>query len=725
MLIIATAAIVPCAASQTALIGGTTRDSLTLDPLPGVHILLVGTAQGVSSSADGSFVIRRILPGEYVVRASCIGYAAREFSIRLRAGESLIVELLLLPEHIEEEEVVVTATRTVRHIADVPLRVEAIPEEEVEEKLLMTPSNVAMLLNESTGMRVQTTSAASNTANLRIQGLNGRYTQILTDGIPNFGGLSAGFGLTQILPLNLRQVEVIKGASSSLYGPDAISGVVNFLTKIPGGHPELNAIANATTQKGADLAAFYATGSEQLGLTVLASRNIQSQFDVDHDNFGDVAGYERSTLVPKVFLALSDAVSLRATAGVLSEERHGGAMNAPESAISTGSPYLEDIDTRRFDFASQLDWTVSGEDGAIVKLAGMNLQRDAWYGGSPFNARQAIFYADAQYSFTMNSHNVLVGSAFNYDHFEDRTPQVGPARSYRYAVPAVFAQDEIIFSGNWSALASGRLDFHNVFGTFFTPRASLMFRPTPALTMRIGGGSGFKSPTIFIEEAEQVGFRNVRPLENVQAEVAGSGSFDINWKGVVGPMGASFNVAFYISSLSHALLADRDSLEIDVVYLRNATGATLTRGGECSAKFTYDDFKLSVGYTYILAKQSNDGVTYELELNPRHSLGAVLMWENSRDALKIGLENYWTGSQRLERNPYREYSPAYWVTGLIAEKGFGHFRVFLNLENIFDTRQTRYEPIYVGDLQQGTVRTLPIYAPLEGRVINGGIRFII
>jgi iron complex outermembrane receptor protein len=101
------------------------------------------------------------------------------------------------------------------------------------------------------------------------------------------------------------------------------------------------------------------------------------------------------------------------------------------------------------------------------------------------------------------------------------------------------------------------------------------------------------------------------------------------------------------------------------------------------------------------------------------------MWENSRDALKIGLENYWTGSQRLERNPYREYSPAYWVTGLIAEKGFGHFRVFLNLENIFDTRQTRYEPIYVGDLQQGTVRTLPIYAPLEGRVINGGIRFII
>lgn len=724
MFIIVVAPMVPYASSQTAILAGIALDSVTLEPLVGANISLVETTQGAATSVEGKFTIRKVLPGSYIVRATCVGYAPYELPIRLSVKESLFVELLLLPEHIEEEEVVVTATRTVRNIADVPVRVEAIPQEEVEEKLLMTPSNVAMLLNESTGMRVQTTSAASNTANLRIQGLNGRYTQILTDGIPNFGGLSAGFGLTQIPPLNLRQVEVIKGATSSLYGPDAISGVVNFITKNPGGHPELSAIVNTTTQKGADLAAFYGTGSEDLGLTVLASRNTQSLYDVDHDGFGDVAEYKRYTLVPKFLFSLSEAFSVRATLGILAEERLGGAADAPSSAIGTGSPYLEQIKTRRVDFATQLDWMISQSDAVIVKLAGMKLQRDAFYGNSPFNATQEIFFADAQYSFTMGSHNLLFGTAFNYDDYNDRTPVVGPERSYRYIVPAVFAQDEIVISQYWTGLMSGRLDFHNVLGTFFTPRASLMYRPTSTLTMRIGGGTGFKSPTIFIEEAEEVGFRNVRPLQNVQAEEAGSGSFDVNWRGIIGQFGASFNLAFYVSNLSNALLADQDSLANNVVYIRNATGATLTRGIECSAKFTYDDFKFSLGYTYILARQSDQGITYELELNPRHSFGAVLVWENNKNAMKIGIENYWTGSQRLERNPYRDHSPAYWITGLIAEKGFGQFRVFVNLENIFDTRQTRYEPIFVGDLQQGTIRTLPIYAPLEGRVINGGIRFI-
>lgn len=368
---------------------------------------------------------------------------------------------------------------------------------------------------------------------------------------------------------------------------------------------------------------------------------------------------------------------------------------------------------------------ISRSDAVIVKLAGMKLQRDAFYGSSPFNATQEIFYGDAQYSFSVDAHSVLLGTAFNFEEFTDRTSVVSSARSYRYAVPAFFAQDEIILSGYWTVLVSGRVDFHNNLGNFFTPRASLMYRPSSMLTMRIGAGTGFKSPTIFVEEAEEAGFRNVRPLQNIQAEKATSGSFDLNWRGIFDQVGASFNLAFYVSRLSNALLADQDSLENNAVYLRSASGATLTRGGEFSAKFTYDDFKLTLGYTYLYASQSDNGTTYELELNPRHSFGAVLVWESQETATKVGIENYWTGSQRLERNPFRDRSPEYWITGMIAEKGFGHFHVFVNLENIFDTRQTRYEPIVVVNLQTGTLRTLPVYAPLEGRVINGGIRFIL
>ncbi len=725
MLIFGILSIVSNTHAQTAILSGTIRDSVTLEPLVAANIILVESSLGTVSSSEGAFRIEDINPGLYTISTSLVGYATREHAISIIAGDSLFLELQLPSEHVEEEEVVVTGTRTAHSIADVPVRVEAIQQEEVEEKLLMAPSSVTMLLNESTGMRMQTTSATSNTANLRIQGLSGRYAQILTDGIPSFGGLSAGFGLTQLPPLNLRQVEVIKGATSALYGPDAISGVINFITKKPKPEPELSTILNTTTQGGLDIAAYYSKEFDDIGMTILGSRNTQRLFDVDSDGFGDVAGFERYSVYPKIFFSPSENVSMQASLGILHEDRHGGATNAPASAGTTGIPYVEEIKSRRVDLSAKLHWMISEHEAVAVTLAEMTLRRDALYGNAPFQATQNIFYADALYSFGMDSHFILLGGALNVERFIDRTPAVPSDRSYRYTVPAFFAQDEITFSEYWTMLLSGRVDVHNTFGTFVTPRASLMYRPIAGLTMRIGGGTGFKSPTIFVEQAEESGFHNVRPLQNALAEEATSASFDLNWRGILGEVGANFNLALYASKLSHAILADKDSLDDGILFLRSASGSTQTRGGEFSARLSYSDFNLSLGYTYLYATQHDNSETYELDLNPRHSFGAVIVWENHQAGAKIGIENYWIGSQRLDRTPFRDRSPEHWITGMTAEKSLGHFRVFVNLENIFDTRQTRYEPIIVGNPSAGTFRALPIYAPLEGRVINGGIRFVL
>jgi iron complex outermembrane receptor protein len=714
-----------CSRAQTALLTGAVRDSATLDALGSANVSVVNSRLGASTSSDGTFQIRGVAPGTHVMRVALIGYAPQELEFVIAAGESLHVEVLLAPEHVEEEEVVVTATRTARHIADVPVRVEAIPQEEVEEKILMSPSSVAMLLNESTGMRVQTTSATSNTANVRIQGLSGRYTQILIDGIPSFGGLAAGFGLTQIPPLNLRQVEVIKGASSVLYGADAIAGVVNFLTKDPAETPELSGVVNGTTQRGADLALFASGRIDGVGVTVLGSRNTQPLTDVDADGFGDVAEYERTSVTPKIVVSAGDDVTIRSTVGYLSEERIGGATNAPPSAIGTGAPYVEDLKTRRLDLSSELNWSPAPNEAVAVKFAYMHLRRDATYGSVPFNADQDILYADAQYAFTRGEHALLAGVAFTSDDFEDRTPVVGPSRTHRYTVPGLFLQDEITLSDQWTMLAGGRIDKHDTFGTFVTPRLSVMVRPSPSLTMRLGGGGGFKAPTIFTEEAEETGFREVRPLVHAQAERAASASFDLNWRTLAGEVGVGVNVAFYATKVFHALVADEDSLEAGVVSLRGASGPTFARGGECSVKLTYDEWKLSLGYTYLYATQEDRGLRTESALNPRHSFGAILFWESPQRGMKVGLENYWTGTQQLERNPFRDHSPAYWITGIVAEKALDPVRLFVNFENIFDTRQTRFEPLIVGDVQAGTFRTLPAYAPLEGRVVNAGVRFVL
>ncbi len=710
-------------AAQPSRIAGVVLDADSRVPLAGANVVIEEAGIGTSADKEGEFLLSYPSGGTFTLRATYVGYAAVEQTMTIAPGDSVYVILMLEPEHMESGLVVVTGTRTLRSIADVPVRVEAIPEEEVEEKLLMTPSSVAMLLNESLGMRVQTTSAAASTANLRIQGLSGRYTQILNDGVPSLGGLSAGLSLTQLVPLDLRQVEILKGATSSLYGADAIAGVVNFIPKVPGEIVETSLLLNTTTRKGFDAATYTSHRLDKTGVSVLASYNRQSRFDADKDGFADVAQFTRYTVTPRVRHEFSEGLAARMTLGIMDEKRKGGAMNETILPGSPLPPYTEIINTTRFEISTHLDWIPEEHRAFSLKFAMLAVDRDATFGTSPFNARQHVYFGDAQYSLDLAKHNLMIGAAFRMDDFNERTPGITP-RSYRFSAPSLFVQDEFAIADDLSLLFGGRIDFHDTFGTFFVPRLSMMYRPHHSLTLRVGGGTGYKAPTIFVEEAEEAGFRNVRPLTHTRPEKARSASFDVNWRGILGNITLDCNAAAFLTRLDDALLADEDSLNAGVVFLRNANGATQSAGGELSARLTYGHLKLSLGYTYLYATQGDNGHRSEIELNPRHSFGIVAIWEDHEGQLKMGLENYWTGEQRLTRNPFRSTSPAYWITGFIAEKGFGNFRLFINLENIFDTRQTRYEPVVLGDVASGTIRTLSVYAPLEGRCINGGIRYV-
>jgi outer membrane receptor for ferrienterochelin and colicins len=697
--------------------------------LPGANVVLDEGSLGASTGEDGRFLLQKVPAGPHILTVSIIGYADAETLITVAADTTLELELLLVEEHAEMEEVVVTGTRTVRSIADVPVRVEVIPEEEVEEKLLMSPASIAMLLNESTGMRVQTTSGASNTANLRIQGLSGRYTQLLTDGIPNFGGLSSGFSITQVPPLNLRQVEVIKGATSTLYGPDAISGVVNFLTKTPPDEGAgLSALANATTAGGYDAAFFRGERtSAGFGYTLLASGNWQDFYDADGDAFADIADYSRFSVSPQFFFTPGDGADARAGFGFMAEDRKGGWTDGTWPA-SGPPPYTESISTRRWDASIESNLRLPGGRSVGVKFAGARVERDATYGTSPFNGTQDFLYGDIQFVQPIDGgHTLLAGAAFALEDFTDQTPGLVTTRSYSHRTPGVFAQGEAKLGAQWSALAGLRADFQNVHGAFVTPRLSVKYSPSAGLTLRVGGGTGFKAPTIFVEEAEEIGFKNVRPVTGLDAERAASGSFDVNWGAVFNEdVSFSVNAAFYLSRLANTLVTDNDSLTSGgEVEFRNSTGPLLARGGEVSVKTGYRDFKLFLGYTYLYATRDDLGLASELSLNPRHSAGAVLFYENGNAGLKVGFETYWTGRQRLERNPYRDVSPDYFLTGVVAEKAFGAVRLFVNFENIFDTRQTRWDPIVAGGYDAVSYRPVPVYAPLEGRVVNGGVRVVL
>src|SRR5580765_6879979 len=187
------------------------------------------------------------------------GFAPVTTSVQLGAGaiQEVIVELQQQPS-VEESVTVVASTRTDKRLEDQPMRVEVLAREEIEEKMLMTPGDIVMMLNEMGGMRVQATSPSLGAASVRIQGMRGRYTRVLSDGLPLFGDVG-GLGLLQIPPMDLGQVEVIKGVASALYGADAMGGVVNLLSRRPSAKPVREFLFNRSTRSATDAVSFLSS----------------------------------------------------------------------------------------------------------------------------------------------------------------------------------------------------------------------------------------------------------------------------------------------------------------------------------------------------------------------------------------------------------------------------------------------------------------------------------
>jgi iron complex outermembrane receptor protein len=266
-------------------------------PLEGVQVVIGPSVQLTDDEGQATF---QLPSGEHLIQAGRIGFADAQVTLRLAVARDTLLVIRLREQAVETEGIIVSSTRTDRRIEEEPLRVEVVSREEVEEKLLMTPGDIAMLLNETAGLRVQTTAPSLGGASVRIQGLRGRYTQILSDGLPLYGGQAGALGPLQVPPMDLAQVEVIKGAASALYGSTALGGVVNLISRRPRREQEL--ILNQSTLGGTDLVGWFADEmSEDWGYTLLTGAHRQTLADVDADGWANVPRFRRAVARPRIF----------------------------------------------------------------------------------------------------------------------------------------------------------------------------------------------------------------------------------------------------------------------------------------------------------------------------------------------------------------------------------------------------------------------------------------
>ena len=462
-----------------------------------------------------------------------------------------------------EERVTVSATRTDKRLEDQPMRVEVLGRDEIEEKMLMTPGDIVMMLNEMGGMRVQATSPSLGAASVRIQGMRGRYTRVFSDGLPLFGEVG-GLGLLQIPPMDLGQVEVIKGVASSLYGAGAMGGVVNLISRRPGRERQREVLINQSTRGATDAVAWYATPARTgWAFTLLGGGHRQTQNDVNDDQWTDLAGYSRAVVRPRVFWDDGKGRTFFATAGVTAEDREGGGMPA-------GAPYVEALDTRRVDAGAVGQILLRQRYVLSARAAVMQQRHDHQFGEVRERDRHETAFGEVTLRAPAGRHTLVAGAALERDAYR---PTDLPQFRYTFTVPGVFIQDDVDLARWVSVSASARLDHHSEYGTFVSPRVSALLR-AGAWTSRLSAGAGFLGPSPLTEETEAAGLSRLVIPQPLRAEEGRSASLDIGRTD--GPL--SYSLTFFGARVRHAIEVDRSQ----GLVLTNRTTPTTNVGVEAA-----------------------------------------------------------------------------------------------------------------------------------------------
>ena len=624
------------------------------------------------------------------------------------------------------EEIIVTTTRRPTRVADAATRIEVIDQEELEEKVAMSPGDVVMLLSETSGLRVQMTAPGLGAANVRIQGLPGQYSQVLADGLPLYGGQTGSIGLLQIPPLDLRQVEVLKGVASALYGASALGGVINFISRRPDGEHEL--LVNGTSRGGADAALWWASepASEGWSYSLLATAHRQTAEDIDDDGWTDLPQFRRTVLRPRFHWIGQGGGEMLVTAGAMVEDRTGGtvAQGTVPLGDPAGGPFVHVLDTERFDAGLNARWPLQGQRTLTIRASATDRDLDQKFGDVAEPSAFETSLVEAAMDGTSGAHGWVVGIAFQNDRYRNDT---APAFDYSYDTAALFGQDELPVGDAVTLSGSVRVDRHSDFGTFFSPRVATLWRPGGEASpwrVRLSAGTGFFAPIPVTEETEATGLERVLPLAGLRAERAHGVSMDVNRLWTLDRGLIETNFTLFGSRLEHATSLVQVSESPPRFEFANADAATRNFGTELLVRWRSGPFSLTATHAYLDSTELPPDIPTRrtVPLNPRYSGTFVFTWEKD-EIWRVGIESYYTGAQSLVDNPYLGTSPEFWTFGVLAQRRLGPLSVIFNVENLSDQRLSRTHPLLLPLRAPDGSWTTDAWAPLDGRVFNVAMRW--
>lgn len=706
-------------------------DSETQEPLIGASAILKGTSNGATSNTEGEVSISNVPNGEQILVFSYVGYETLERKFKFPMNEKVTIELI--PSEGVMDEVIIEATRSNRSVADLPTRTEVLTEE-IDEAASMESGRIAHLITHSTGIQVQTTSAGSNGAVVRIQGLNGRYTQMLLDGFPLYGGFSGSLDVLQIPPLDLRQVEYIKGSASTLYGGGAIGGLINLLTKRPTQDETLLHL-NFSHIGSKDFNAFASRRFGKFGFTNLASLHLHAPYDADGDGYSDIPDVAKFNFNPKLFFYPDNRTELYLGANISRESRLGGDMRLIDNeAVDTLHYYYDKQNSKRYttQFLAKRSFTKSStlslRNSTSLFDRFLQIRENSAGNLTEFAGQQFNTFSELNYHLNKKKHNLNVGLNLYTDKFTEQRLDSSSAnlRDQEYLTFGAYINHLWDITKRLSTETGLRTDYAaarselsvNSGELFVLPRLSAMYKVHENVSLRLGGGLGYRMPTIFNEEAEPYGYRNVAAIDfaNLNAERSYGGNFDVKYQSSFGSNNIllTLNQMFFYNLIDNPILLNTDSTQN--LYYENSGDALNSRGFESQIKLTVGKFTWFFGYTYTDAFLQFSDSTSALTLTPKHSIKGDLLFVEE-DKWRIGWDYEYKSQQLLSTG---RKTRSLFTTGIIVERTIKNFVIFLNAENFTDTRQTRYESLATGD--NNTPQFTDVWAPLDGFFFNAGLK---
>lgn len=686
------------------------RDAVSGEPLVGASVLTTQPKQGTITDATGSVIVKSGTSDSLEIKVSYPGYDDLLVQKAIPVtGETIQLDLQPTTEGLEE--ITIQSTRTNSRLEDSPTKVEVLGREDMDEENNLKPNNVASILGDYSGIQIQQTGLSSGNAAVRIQGLAGRYTQILKDGLPVYSGLSGDFGILQIQPLDLQQIELIKGPSSTLFGGGAIAGVINFISKTPGAKPEHSITLNQTTLGETNSTVWFSGKNKKTGYTFFGGATHQSPRDIDGDGFTDISRINTTTLHPRIFLYPNQKNTIAIGVTVTAENRMGGDFAAVKNGATMKHPYFEKNTIQRI--IGDINYRYTTAHGEWTgKAAFSTFERNRQVPDWLFKGRQQDWFSELTYRQTESAHfRWVAGVNYRGNAFEKGQTDSLQFSDFQNHTIGAFGQTALQF-GKLNVELGLRTDYHTRFGLFVLPTAAALYHISTAFSVRAGLGWGYATPNPLNTDDAENDLRRVRPLaDGLDAEHSLGGNLEWNYHQLIHDrFTITFNQQFFHTQFQKPLV-QKELPGGDVEWVI-ADKPVTTMGVDNYFRLDFDATEIYLGYTYQLAKQTYKPAQPYITLTPRHRAATVVA-QDFGDHFRAGIEGAWTGYQVRDDG---SHTIPYWFVAAMAGYKAKKFDVVLNCENLFDFRQTRHERVVLPPYSNP--QFVRLWAPVDGRAVN-------